>query len=516
MSLTHETTTVNEQFLQLLEQATAGASSRRPCPQFPDEIWIQMGVQRVLEATESGRGFLHEHGLRFDNVPGYNNYFASLRSPRRRDLAREVNRNILSRVEARVCDRLSDIPELSRYACFAADGHWHKAAVHDPKHEGRKMAVGHFYALSLRTHTLRHLAVGQGLHEHDMSALKRINPRGLRQDVPQGTRVLIVYDKAGIDFDYWDRCRRECAVYFLSRVKENMVFEWIEDRSWDKSDARNNGILADCKVHSREGHVLRLILYQDALSGEVYEFLTNEMDLPPGVIAELYRRRWEAEKVFDEIKNKLGQKKAWGTTLVAKEVQALLIAITHNLLLCYEQSLERRYEVANTAEDRRRSQRIELAKRACAKMGWPLSSLVVRAQRSTQRSVSSVRWLDMPAPTARGKPRRGSSQAIIRDFVTFDVQHRSSKMLNPVQNRLNFQLHCWPLVSFFNRSQHRPETQGQLFSLSATCSLGLPAVARTTLPQSKHRNPRRLIRRGGRAAATSFEPPARVAAGRHA
>jgi Transposase DDE domain len=393
MSITHDTITVNQQFLQLLEPATAAASSRRPCPEFPDEVWIAMGVQRVLEATESGRGFLQEHGLRFENPPGYNNYFASLRSQRRRDLARQVNQGLISRVEARVCDRLADIPELARYACFAADGHWHKAAVHDAKHEGRKMAVGHFYALSLRTHTLRHLAAGQGLHEHDMSALKRIKPKGLRQGVAQGTRVLIIYDKAGIDFDYWDRCRRECAVYFLSRVKENMVFEWIEECSWDQSDARNHGVLVDCKVRSREGHILRLIMYQDALSGEVYEFLTNEMDLPPGVIAELYRRRWEAEKVFDEIKNKLGQKKAWGTTLVAKEAQALLVAITHNLLLGYEQELERRYEVTNVAEDQRRGRRIESAKRACAKIGWPMSSLVLRARRATQRSVKFIRWL---------------------------------------------------------------------------------------------------------------------------
>ena len=255
------------------------------------------------------------------------------------------------------------------------------------------MAVGHFYALDLRTHTLRHLVAGEGLHEHDMSALKRIKPRGLRQDVAQDTRVLIVYDKAGIDFDYWDRCRRECAVYFLSRVKENMTFEWVQDNEWDKSDGRNRGIIVDCQVHSREGHALRLIRYQDALSGEVYEFLTNEPNLPPGVVAELYRRRWDAEKVFDEIKNKLGQKKAWGSTREAKETQALLIAITHNLLLCYEQDLEQRYELTNVAEDRRRSQRTESAKRFGAKMGWPLSSLVVQARRATQRSVKFIRWL---------------------------------------------------------------------------------------------------------------------------
>jgi hypothetical protein len=36
-------------------------------------------------------------------------------------------------------------------------------------------------------------------------------------------------------------------------------------------------------------------------------------------------------------------------------------------------------------------------------------------------------------------------------------------MLNPVQKCLNFQLHCWPSVSFFSRSQHRFETKVSLF-----------------------------------------------------
>ena len=45
-----------------------------------------------------------------------------------------------------------------------------------------------------------------------MSALKRIKPKGLRQGVPKGKRVLIVYDQAGIDLAYWKRCRQEWAV----------------------------------------------------------------------------------------------------------------------------------------------------------------------------------------------------------------------------------------------------------------------------------------------------------------
>ena len=57
------------------------------------------------------------------------------------------------------------------------------------------------------------------------------------------------------------------------------------------------------------------------------------MEVPAGVLAGLCRRRWDIEKVFDEFKNKLGEKKAWGTSLEAKGAPGQLVALTHNLLL---------------------------------------------------------------------------------------------------------------------------------------------------------------------------------------
>jgi hypothetical protein len=385
--------TVDEAFFKPLEGLVGASSYARPCPEFPDEDFIRLGVQRVLETSESGRAFLQEHGVRFENAPDYSNYFATLRSQRRCDLVGDVSLAALAVANVQLHDRLAGIPELATYQCYAVDGHWHKAAVHDKRHEDSKMAVGHFYSLNLRTHTLRHLAAGEGLHEHDMSALKRVKPKGLRQGVAKGRRVLVVYDKAGIDFGFWKRCRQECAVYFLSRVKENMVFDWIESRDWDRSDPRNRAVTEDRRVMTREGLLLRIIYYTDPLSGEAFEFLTNETDLPPGVLVELYRRRWEAEKVFDEIKNKLGEKKAWASSLVAKQSQARLIALTHNLLLLYEQDLEKRHGIRNEAEDQRREQRTQAAAKACARVGKPLSTLVSQARRTTQRSVKFIRWI---------------------------------------------------------------------------------------------------------------------------
>jgi hypothetical protein len=82
-------------------------------------------------------------------------------------------------------------------------------------------------------------------------------PKGLRQGVPKGKRVLLIYHKAGIGFDYWKRCRQECTVYFISRVKENMVFDWIESVLWDQSDACNHGVINHAEDQRRAKRIAR-------------------------------------------------------------------------------------------------------------------------------------------------------------------------------------------------------------------------------------------------------------------
>ena len=138
---------------------------------------------------------------------------------------------------------------------------------------------------------------------------------------------------------------------------------------------------------------MRLIRYLEPDKGKTYAFLTNEMDLPAGVLVELYRRRWEIEKVFDEIKNKLQERKAWGTNLGSKQTQAQFVALTHNLLLIYESQLEKEHGVANAAEDQRRAARQAERRAYLQATGREISSLVICARRATQRSVKFLRWL---------------------------------------------------------------------------------------------------------------------------
>jgi hypothetical protein len=51
---------------------------------------------------------------------------------------------------------------------------------------------------------------------------------------------------------------------------------------------------------------LRRIRYTHPATADADEFLTSEFRRPPGVSGFLYLHRWALEKVFDELKNKLG------------------------------------------------------------------------------------------------------------------------------------------------------------------------------------------------------------------
>lgn len=392
MPLVCNTRSVYDAFFDPVRGLAARSKQHRPCRELSDEDWLILNLHRVLEASPSGRGFLQEHGPRFPSEPSRANYFSSLASERRQAVARDVNEFLIGGHQPG--DRLAGVPELARYRCFATDGHWHAAASHDHREaSGAKSPVGHFYSLDLHSHFLRHLAAAEAPHEHDMSVFKRLKPSGLRQGVPKGTRVILVHDRAGIDFSFWKRCRHECAVYFVSRVKEGMVFEYLFEREWDASDARNRGVMGDRMVHTRDGLLLRIVLYVEPASGKEYQFLTSEPDLPPGIIAELYRRRWEIEKVFDELKNKLSERKAWATSLVAKDVQGQMVALAHNLMVLYRQHLESHHDVGDPAEEKRRNKRSDILVQQAAELGRTVSSLVLSLRRSTQHSVKFIRWL---------------------------------------------------------------------------------------------------------------------------
>ena len=136
---------------------------------------------------------------------------------------------------------------------------------------------------------------------------------------------------------------------------------------------------------------MRQVIYTDPATGRGFTFITNlPRSIPPGVIAQLYRMRWDAEKVFDELKNKLGEKKGWASSPNAKAMQASFLCMAHNLIEVESLRLEREHDVKNVAEHKRKKKRLAKERK---KAKQPLPELYVRLQRLTQHSVKLIRWI---------------------------------------------------------------------------------------------------------------------------
>jgi hypothetical protein len=402
------------QFINPIQQAVISAQNfSRKCQAISDENFINSGVQRVLNTSKSGRDHLQEISTALSDPVKRSTYFEALKSSRRLNYTQKVADHVFTEMNEVMPDLLAKaLPMLDGYEVFAGDGHWHQHAVHDPANvvTGNKYATGHLYGLNLRNQGLFHLSVADQitrLKENDIRGLKRQTAEHLRQGAPLGTKVIWLWDPAGIDLLQWYKWKQSSGIYFISPAKSNMlIHEGRAAMRFDRSDPINAGVLGDYLwAGSTRGMTMRLVHYKDPVTGKEFHFLTSLMDkeIPPGVIAHLYRMRWDIEKVFDDVKNKLHETKAWASTPEAKSIQATFICITHNLIRCFEERIALNYKVSNVAELKRKAKRLEKIQLKFKKQGKEIPVLFEMLQRVTQCSVKFIRWIrysvfDQPCP----------------------------------------------------------------------------------------------------------------------
>lgn len=178
------------------------------------------------------------------------------------------------------------------------------------------------------------------------------------------------------------------------RLNSPLTKNCTPEPPWDENDLVNNGVLNDQWVFSSSTPTpIRRVTYQDPISGKTYKFLTNEMNLSPGLIAFIYRSRWNIEKVFDETKNKLGEAKAWGKSKASKEQQACFITMAYNLLILLEQRIEKCSGIIDfktmIKRDNRKMKEIDFI----VESDKAINPLLLSIDFATQRSLQFIRWL---------------------------------------------------------------------------------------------------------------------------
>ena len=130
-------------------------------------------------------------------------------------------------------------------------------------------------------------------------------------------------DRGYIDFERLYHIH-QAQGFFVIRAKSNLSFKRRYSHPVDKSTGvrcDQTIMLASVKSAKEYPDKMRRIKYVDPQTGKSYVFLTNNFELAPKVIADLYKSRWQIELFFKWIKQHLRIKAFYGTSENAVKTQ---------------------------------------------------------------------------------------------------------------------------------------------------------------------------------------------------
>ena len=99
-------------------------------------------------------------------------------------------------------------------------------------------------------------------------------------------------------------------------------------------------------------HMARIITYVDIKKGKRPKFvslLTNDFDMPPETVVAIYRRRWQIESLFKQIKQNFPLRYFYGESGNAIKIQIWVTLIANLLMTLLQQKLKRRWSFSGLA-----------------------------------------------------------------------------------------------------------------------------------------------------------------------
>lgn len=388
-------------FFAPLEELYPKSERKYDCQTLSDLDFAALGTLRCLTHAKTGHEFLQDHAEKGGRDENPDLFFKALKSKRRLANLTSSNDALAPIMAEQIEDPLGHFSELKGYHFFAADGHYQKAACFDASKSTRKgpqkIATGHFFRVNLRTHHLSHLALSRPADgkkkEHDARVIQRATINNLRYQVKTGEKAVYFWDKACIDYKTWQRLKQS-GIYFVACEKSNSALETLSENNAELTDPRNEGIISDTYVGNNGSGMLRRIVYQDPSDGKIYTYLTNEFQLPAWVIAVGYKHRWDIEKIFDQFKNKMKEKKSWASSETAKESHAIFECLAHNLSLLFEEKIKTEENITDEREVAKKTARQKTRKNREGESYVVGKNFINQIfTRPTQRTVRYLRWL---------------------------------------------------------------------------------------------------------------------------
>ena len=167
---------------------------------------------------------------------------------------------------------------------------------------------------------------------------------------------ILALDRAYINYAKFEELTRRGVIY-VTKMKKNLVYEIVEDMMYVSPDGlveyRVQQVIFRKKVKDGEDivHNARIITYADIRKTRVklVSLLTNDMDMSVEEIVEIYRKRWEIELLFKQLKQNFPLRYFYGEKANAIKIQIWVTLIANLLLMVMQKRIKRAWSFSALA-----------------------------------------------------------------------------------------------------------------------------------------------------------------------
>ena len=163
---------------------------------------------------------------------------------------------------------------------------------------------------------------------------------------------IVALDRAYINYEKFEELTQRNVVY-VTKMKKNLKYETLVDCMDMNPDGRME-YREQVVVFRKDGvsHIARIITYVDIKRGKtpkLVSLLTNDFDMSMETVVAIYRRRWQIESLFKQIKQNFPLRYFYGESANAIKIQIWVTLIANLLLSLLQISLKRRWSFSGLA-----------------------------------------------------------------------------------------------------------------------------------------------------------------------
>ena len=167
---------------------------------------------------------------------------------------------------------------------------------------------------------------------------------------------VLAFDRAYIDYAKLEDLTRNGIVY-VTKMKGNLTYELGKDTMYQTAEGLMAYRIRHVVFHKRvkDGddivHHARIVTYVDIKKGKakIVSLLTNDMDMDVEDIVAIYRKRWEIELLFKQLKQNFPLRYFYGESANAIKIQIWVTLIANLLLMVIQKRVKRPWSFSGLA-----------------------------------------------------------------------------------------------------------------------------------------------------------------------